>query len=95
MQSKNKSKIKLPVKDIIIFILLITNLALTGYFIYQFIDFKDNQFSHAENNNSMRLYRLERATKTPSPTFEELQRTGSKCHFKETNQNGTKIYECK
>lgn len=56
-----KPKIKLPVKDIIIFVLLIANLALTGYFIYQFIDFKDNQFNHAENN-SMRLYRLERAT---------------------------------
>jgi|GEM_PF-1419294 hypothetical protein len=95
MQPKNKSKIRLPIKDIIVFVLLITNLALTGYFIYRFIDFKENQFSHAENNNSMRLYRLERATKIPSPPFEELQRTGGKCHFKETNQNGTMIHECK
>ena len=52
MQPKNKSKIKLPVKDIIIFVLLIANLALTGYFIYRFIDFKENHYDHAGANQN-------------------------------------------
>ena len=90
-----KPKTKPPIKDIIIFILLIANLALTGYFIYRFIDFKDNHYDHVEALNTKRFYRLERATRVPSPTIEEIQRKGAKCHETGTNQNGTMIHECK
>lgn len=95
MQSKNKSKIKLPVKDTILFVLLIANLVLTGYFIYRFVDFKENHYDHVEALNTKRFYRLERSTGVPSPTLEEIQRKGAKCYATDTNQNGTKIYECK
>ena len=95
MKPKNKSKIRLSIKDIIVFVLLITNLALTGYFIYRFIDFKENRYDHAEALNTKRFYRLERATGVPSPTIEEIQRKGAKCHETGANQNGTMIHECK
>ena len=95
MKPKNKSKIRLSIKDIIVFVLLITNLALTGYFIYRFIDFKDNHYDHVEALNTKRFYRLERATRVPSPTIEEIQRKGAKCYKTGTNQNGTMIHECK